>query len=181
LLWCSQGAATAETLSWLYASGADFRLVNDNGHSALHKAAQRGNTSACKWLVDMFLHEEQEDFDGFLLIGPDAEGACPSDLCGMNGHEILAEWIAKQECDYVRRHLNAYEPSLKCRKLLNSTALPTWLKDSAAFDGTQNLEPADGIGRMKYVLLANTRDVDLRQCERTKQRVERNGNLNEID
>lgn len=188
LLWCSQGAATPEIFSWLHYSGADFSLVNDNGHSALHKSAQRGNVSACKWLVDMFLHQES-GFDGCLLIGPDAEGACPSDLCGMNGHENLAEWLSKQECNFVRRYLcpayltnNAQGRIPKYRKLCDCTTLPMWLRE-ATFDSqdAQQLRYKNGaIGRMKAVLNRSKTEKNQHYVEPI-ERFKCNGNLSEID
>ena len=181
LLWCSQGAATPEIFSWLHSTGADFTLVNDNGHSALHKAAQRGNASACKWLVDMYLHKPESDVDGqrgnasackwLLLIGPDAEGACPSDLCGMNGHENLAKWLSKQECDFVQRivspmHLtkfNTQAHASKCRKICGSLALPSWLRDSQCTHQSEC-----GISKMRDVLLRNKSDTDQHIAETIK-------------
>lgn len=141
-------------------SGADFSLVNENGHSALHKAAQRGSTSGCKWLVDTFLIKHN-DVDGFAFIGPDAEGACPSDLCGMNGHDGLSQWISKQECEFVRRTCltKAIEKTnTKCRKLSFNPRLPPWLQegvDAAEKATLLRSEDADisGIGRMAATLI----------------------------
>jgi hypothetical protein len=89
--------------------------INSNGHSALHKAAQRGNKNVCKWLLLRWLSpatapiKEEEHakvvvdttigekittptttttrrFNWTLShIAPDGEGCCPSDLCGMEG------------------------------------------------------------------------------------------------
>ncbi len=76
VLWGAQGAGTAESLAWLSQSGADFALVNANGHGALHKAAQRGGAGAVEWLVAALLSEE--DGDAASLISTDADGNCPS-------------------------------------------------------------------------------------------------------
>jgi len=102
VLWSAQGAGTSDTMAWLLESGSDFRLVNSNGHGALHKAAQRGCSGTIKWLVESLLLVGTSA-DASLFIGPDQEGHCPSDLCGMEGHESLAKWISKQECDYFIR------------------------------------------------------------------------------
>ena len=183
LLWCSQGAATPEIFSWLHSAGADFTLVNDNGHSALHKAAQRGNASTCKWLVDMYLHKSESGVDGFLLIGPDAEGACPSDLCGMNGHENLAKWLSKQECDFVQRivspmHLTKFNPQAhtsKCRKICGSLALPSWLRESQCIQQSEC-----GVSKMRDVLLGNKSDAYQHVGEPTK-RFRCSNNMSAID
>lgn len=192
LLWCSQGAATPEILSWLHASGADFSLVNDNGHSALHKAAQRGNALACKWLVEKFLIDTSKNFDGFLFIGPDAEGACPSDLCGMNGHEGLAEWLSKHECDYVQRHAtriqftsnHATGPNHKCRKLvLDNLTLPHWLQISSR-ETLEMQHDNGGISRMSTALMRYCTDLHSLpsdNCLKSKQGHEDNTNLHDID
>eukprot|EP00581_Thalassiosira_minuscula_P014000 CAMPEP_0183715196 /NCGR_PEP_ID=MMETSP0737-20130205/9531_1 /TAXON_ID=385413 /ORGANISM="Thalassiosira miniscula, Strain CCMP1093" /LENGTH=676 /DNA_ID=CAMNT_0025944285 /DNA_START=1 /DNA_END=2027 /DNA_ORIENTATION=+ len=110
VLWSAQGTDTSEALRWLFCSNANFMAVNSNGHSALHKAAQRGNIESVRWLVHAFLLNKEKrgnmkdkDDDAALFIGPDMEGHCPSDLCGMEGHEGLARWIADQECEYCVR------------------------------------------------------------------------------
>lgn len=191
LLWCSQGAATPEIFSWLYKSGADFCLVNDNGHSALHKAAQRGNAPACKWLVDMFMHSSSIDLDGFLLIGPDIEGACPSDLCGMNGHKSLASWLSKHECDYVCTRYSdgdliknaAHGPDSKCREVLDDTRLPYWLRQYDVNTGKMDSKStrSDGVRKMKSSLTklyCETTSNSTIDCDELPRR---EVNLHEID
>ena len=120
-------------LRWLFYSGSDFNLINSNGHSALHKAAQRGSSAACKWLVHTFLFGNL-NANGFLFIGPDSEGACPSDLCGMEGHESLAKWISQHECGYISRlchkayfNKSSPEPGLKS-SLFDNQCVPLWLE-----------------------------------------------------
>ncbi len=84
VLWSAQGTDTSETLAWLMEHGADFGLLNSNGHSALHKAAQRGSAGVVKWLVNTFLAGSRDHgIDWTVFIRPDTEGNCPSDLCGM--------------------------------------------------------------------------------------------------
>ncbi|KAL7519941.1 hypothetical protein ACHAWX_004695 [Stephanocyclus meneghinianus] len=202
VLWCSQGAATPEILTWLFESNADFNLVNDNGHSALHKAAQRGNIPACKWLVDMFLLNH--NLHGFSFIGPDSEGACPSDLCGMNGHESLAHWLSKHECDYVRKmshHLettlnNPRGPGAKCRKLIfNSSipqifnsSIPQWLREGVENEIVANAHVANkdgcnGISKMAFAFMGRNNEVNSSKSssDQSKRTNEQGINLNEID
>lgn len=114
VLWTAQGDATIETLSWLRNAGMDFYTVNSNGHTALHKAAQRGSITACKWIVDTFM---QDDPKGMIFIGPDAEGHCPSDLCSMDGHKELAQWMQTIECAFIRRYS------------VTKNTLPSWLQE----------------------------------------------------
>ncbi len=122
LLWSVQGVCSSDILTWLLQSGLDLSLINMNGHSALHKAAQRGNGVAVHWLVNKVLSETT--FQTF--IGPDNEGNCPSDLCGMEGHENLAVWISARECDIIIqlvRHATSVEDLLKNY----SFSIPSWL------------------------------------------------------
>lgn len=118
VLWAAQGDVNIETLSWLHQAGMDFYTVNSNGHSALHKAAQRGSITVCKWIVDTFLLQESDDPKGLIFIEPDAEGHCPSDLCCMDGYKELAEWMKTIECSFLRR----------CTSTSNHSALPGWFQ-----------------------------------------------------
>ncbi|KAL3806874.1 hypothetical protein ACHAXA_002153 [Cyclostephanos tholiformis] len=123
VLWNAQGAGTAETMAWLFESGADFNLVNSNGHSAFHKAAQRGSIGAVKWLADKFLNEKSA-FGSF--VGPDAEGHCPFDLCSMEGHIELARKISIMERDWLTQLIG---PATSVENLLEnySEGIPSWL------------------------------------------------------
>ncbi|KAL3788790.1 hypothetical protein HJC23_006243 [Cyclotella cryptica] len=194
LLWCSQGAATPEILTWLFESNADFSLVNDNGHSALHKAAQRGNIPACKWLVDKFLLNH--NFDGILFIGPDAEGACPSDLSGMNGHESLAHWLSQHECDYVRKMSHRLESTLynergprsKCRKLIVNSSIPQWLRGGVKSEATVNhqevsMDGCSGISKMMLAFMGSNNELICSKSysDQSRRTNEHHKNLNEID
>lgn len=118
VLWSAQGVGnTCETMAWLLESGSVFNLVNSNGHSALHKAAQRGSLRTVTWLVNTLLFDK--DIEWALLIGPDMEGNCPSDLCGMEGHESLALWVSKCECDCITRSIQCVD---------DSSCIPSWLQ-----------------------------------------------------
>ena len=124
VLWSAQGAGTSESIAWLFQSGSDFTLINSNGHSALHKAAQRGSSGAVKWLVNTFLLEKE--IDAAFFIAPDMEGNCPSDLCGMEGHESLAEWISNKECDYFTRLIIS---ATSVDDFLDNHCIPSWLQE----------------------------------------------------
>lgn len=121
VLWSAQGDGSSKSLAWLLECGADFSLVNSNGHSALHKAAQRGSSQSVKWLVHTFLLKGYMMGDQSSFIAPDADGNCPSDLCGMEGHELLARWLSGQECDYMASQLAASNG-------LDFQHIPPWLR-----------------------------------------------------
>lgn len=123
VLWSAQGPCTSESMAWLLESGADFGVVNSNGHSALHKAAQRGRSGAVKWLASTFLFEK--DADAAFFVRPDIEGNSPSDLCGMEGHESLARWIAGREYDYFVRSTSTTSGD---DDLLDNDDIPSWLQ-----------------------------------------------------
>jgi hypothetical protein len=110
-------------MTWLLESGLEYNLINTNGHSAFHKAAQRGNAAAVQWLANKFL--SGRTFCQ-VFIGPDIEGNCPSDLCGMEGHENLAAWISGKECDCI---IQMTEHSTSVEDLLenHSSNIPAWL------------------------------------------------------
>lgn len=144
----------------------------------------------------MFLSDRSKDFNGFLLIGPDSEGACPSDLCGMNGHKSLAQWLSKHECDYIRKFAcnresttttNARGPGLKCRKLSVNSNFPKWLRESDAENYQESqITPigTGGISRMKLALVEHRIESDSSKfnnyVEKPKQ-IQHQGNLTDID
>ncbi len=122
MLWSAQGAGSTESLSWLFQSGSDFSIINSNGHSALHKASQRGSSLICNFLVDNFLIANKNPSIGLSFICPDTEGSCPSDLCRMEGHDSLAQWISKQECDFILRYCKE-----EFSDMLDNERIPIWL------------------------------------------------------
>jgi ankyrin repeat protein len=105
VLWCSQGTNGdgLAALQWLKEQGCLMQRVNNNGHGVLHKAAQRGQQDVGEWFVKECILNGVEDADKkqaenlLLLVGPDVEGYCPSDLAGMEGHEDFAKFLAKVE------------------------------------------------------------------------------------
>eukprot|EP00434_Breviolum_minutum_P005568 symbB.v1.2.004911.t1/scaffold263.1/size248082/12 len=56
---------------YLQAEGLDLGILNSNGHSALHKAAVKGNHQVCEWLLD-------HGGLGELQMKPDADGNTPA-------------------------------------------------------------------------------------------------------
>eukprot|EP00928_Gymnodinium_smaydae_P046892 TRINITY_DN31266_c0_g1_i1.p1 TRINITY_DN31266_c0_g1~~TRINITY_DN31266_c0_g1_i1.p1 ORF type:complete len:527 (+),score=94.28 TRINITY_DN31266_c0_g1_i1:221-1801(+) len=105
-LWACQSPAEPErvlAVCHLLASpgdgglGLNFDRVNNNGHSCMHKAAQRGNRSVCEWLVE---RSECAAAAGRLPVPlraehvkADWEGHTPSQLARLEGFESLADWL----------------------------------------------------------------------------------------
>jgi len=73
--------------------------------------------------VDNFLIIDENLSFGFSFIGPDTEGSCPSDLCRMEGHDSLAQWISKQECEFIARFCKG-----EFYDLIDNERIPTWLR-----------------------------------------------------
>ena len=74
--------------------GVDFTLINANGQSCLHKAAQRGRADVCAWLLGAEV--------GLALDGPHGapnfgEGSRPAALARFAGHEELAKWLEERQ------------------------------------------------------------------------------------
>ena len=51
--WAAQSpsAEAVAVCRWLRARGLDVRVLNCNGHSAVHKAAIKGHRAVCEWLL----------------------------------------------------------------------------------------------------------------------------------
>ena len=85
---------------WLACRGLDLTLRNRNGHSAVHKAAVKGNAAACAWLLG-------EGGLGRDHMRPDGDGNTPSRMARAEGFAELAEWLAAREasatCEPVAR------------------------------------------------------------------------------
>jgi len=161
VLWTAQGDATVETLSWLRQAGMNFYTVNANGHTALHKAAQRGSITACKWIVDTFMRDDPRVL---IFIGPDAEGHCPSDLCSMDGHKELAEWMQTIECSFIRRYA------------ATENSLPKWLTEEV---DTNELASS---GRSHCAVRCMVESINEVNCTQKKARIEEVAiNLHDID
>jgi hypothetical protein len=102
-------------MRFLHAAGADFCALNGNGHGALHKAAQRGKSAVCEWLLGHCGVEEgscgggggggegegEGDSAAPTLESchsqPDGEGFRPSALARLEEYTELAAWLLGQE------------------------------------------------------------------------------------
>ncbi|ETW03927.1 hypothetical protein H310_04345 [Aphanomyces invadans] len=81
-----------DVLAFLHRQRVDFKLVNHNGHSALHKAAMKGHMDACRWLVAVAGLDHRhmlEDDDGFT----------PSRFAIENGYPELGAYLAMAAID----------------------------------------------------------------------------------
>ena len=105
--WAAQSASTEAVAlcRWLHGRGLDATLLNCNGHSAVHKAALKGNRRVCEWLLS-------DDEGGGRLGEPqlqaDRDGNTPASMARAEGHEELARWL--EEWRRTRTALTASSP-----------------------------------------------------------------------
>ncbi|CAE7358993.1 ANKRD52 [Symbiodinium natans] len=97
----SQWAALAGSVKmcrWLQHEGLDLKVLNLNGHSALHKAAVKGRWDCCTWL----LRQDMDDGGGLGLeqLGPDRDGNRPSTMARCGGFEDLSRWLQGLEHEH---------------------------------------------------------------------------------
>ena len=102
-LWAAQGNSDLATIQWLQEQGCEMTKVNNNGHGVLHKAAQRGQLAVCEWFFDRWIETSTDTMSSLLLVAPDVEGWCPSDLAGMEGHDELAKILANKEMHLITK------------------------------------------------------------------------------
>lgn len=82
-----QWAAQTDNLDmcrWLSACGLDIAIINNNGHSAVHKAASKGQTWVCEWLLN-------EECLGLRHLQADGDGNTPAVMALLDGHAALAD------------------------------------------------------------------------------------------
>ena len=75
--------------------GLDLTLKNNNGHSAVHKAAVKGRLDVCKWLL-----ESSEHGGGGLSadhLKADGDGNTPSEMARIEGFAELASFLKNKE------------------------------------------------------------------------------------
>lgn len=86
--WCAMGSGGVECMEYLASLGVEFDLINANGHSTLHKAAQRGNRDVCAWLLE---NESLRVVSA--LARADNEGYDPAGLARVEGFRDVADWL----------------------------------------------------------------------------------------
>jgi ankyrin repeat protein len=91
--WCAING-DVDIMKLMKASGLDFSVINNNGHSALHKAAIKGNFECCKWL----LLSDAEGGGGLqeVHMAEDSDGFTPMLFARSNGHIELANWFVSR-------------------------------------------------------------------------------------
>lgn len=94
-LWCAQGSGGVATCEALERLGVDFQGRNENGHTALHKAAQRGKADVVRWLLEKW--EREGAVDPERHFGEDVDGLTPAQLASTEGHAALAEELRERE------------------------------------------------------------------------------------
>lgn len=90
-----------EMLKLLQSYGLDLKILNYNGHSAIHKAAVNGRLQACKWLL---LPDADEDCSvesggglcAAVHMRADRSGNTPATIARNNGHFETAAWLDQQ-------------------------------------------------------------------------------------
>ena len=92
--WTAMGAGGVECCEYLASLGVPFYLINANGHSCLHKAAQRGNRDVCEWLLDTPSLGLTRDH-----AQPDAEGYDPAGLALVEGFNDVADWLKARQLE----------------------------------------------------------------------------------
>ena len=85
--WAAQAGDVA-VCDWLLRRGLDWRVLNRNGHSALHKAAVKGRADVCRWLLSA-------PRLGAEHMQPDGDGNTPASMAAAEGFTELADWLAK--------------------------------------------------------------------------------------
>ena len=86
----------------MYGLGVAFDLLNATGQGCLHKAAQRGHTTVCEWLLgpEVGLLNPAKPTAALHAGLNRCEGSAPAELAKFGGHTALARWLEKQ-CDGV--------------------------------------------------------------------------------
>ena len=118
-MWVVQGGAGLDACRYVRSLGVTFRLLNANGHSAVHKAAQRGRRDVCAWLLgrggadgddgdaDAIVESDAPESDaeaawaralvGSAHLAPDNEGFTPADHARLAGDARLATWLRARQ------------------------------------------------------------------------------------
>lgn len=187
VLWSSQGPNTKPFhFEYLWSIRCDFKKVNNNGHGVLHKLCQRGNFDLYRFLLLAKEEEENCGEDGdhedivkikkgkndancslhqwdLRQVAPDADGFCPSDLAGTEGHKELAEFAVEMEHILVSEWLLKKE---KCFTFPPAGYNECWIQDHIQNVSRTNTAsdcvgkdyfwgPCGGADRMKSVIVKN--------------------------
>lgn len=104
--------------------GADPKLADLNGHTALHIAARDGRTEICRLLVEAGADPVAADFDGLT----------PFDLAMMMGHQSTADYLVEARARFLARPVSETVPedtaAVIPEAVLLSTDFRTWTSAS---------------------------------------------------
>eukprot|EP00934_Nitzschia_sp_Nitz4_P001901 Nitzschia sp. Nitz4//scaffold163_size50693//35809//37155//NITZ4_006992-RA/size50693-processed-gene-0.34-mRNA-1//1//CDS//3329538043//1901//frame0 len=89
----SDATAVQELCDYLLQEcSVDFTALQRQGHSPLHKAAQRKNEQILRWMARQFPSEELQ-----ACAKPDVGGHCPSDIWkSVGGDEKVYQWMVNE-------------------------------------------------------------------------------------
>jgi hypothetical protein len=95
--------AAAKVCRWLRGCGLNAAVLNCNGHSAVHKAAIKGNRAVCEWL----LSAEGGLSTAHLLA--DRDGNTPASMARAEGFVELADWLDGVSAGHAHPHASESE------------------------------------------------------------------------
>lgn len=97
--WVSMSKSTdhaqfIQLCTWLAKQGVDFGAIQSQGHSAVHKAAQHGNTTLLKWMAT---HYFQTPDVKRAAAAPDIGGHTPWEILrNVGGDAATVEWLFRE-------------------------------------------------------------------------------------
>lgn len=109
-MWLSQSTTTSKEddiiklSTFLYNDcNVNFTSLNSNGQGCLHKAAQRGNTTLCKWLIETTIiasSKHDDDKNKLFFLPNEFEKSTPSQLAKYEGYNDLSNYLLSIENKY---------------------------------------------------------------------------------
>eukprot|EP00192_Tetraselmis_astigmatica_P009761 CAMPEP_0117659536 /NCGR_PEP_ID=MMETSP0804-20121206/6486_1 /TAXON_ID=1074897 /ORGANISM="Tetraselmis astigmatica, Strain CCMP880" /LENGTH=867 /DNA_ID=CAMNT_0005466203 /DNA_START=78 /DNA_END=2683 /DNA_ORIENTATION=+ len=152
--WTAQSSADSciQVFQYLQSAGLSILLRNINGHSPLHKAAQRGNIALVKWLICG--GGSAPVLAARIMESPDNDGNLPIDCARLEGHADVAELL--DHTAQIWKEISATGGTLEdtCGEALVSIIMPVhnaepWLNtalESVLGQETPILHPEDAEG-----------------------------------
>jgi hypothetical protein len=100
---CECARRQVVTCRWLYDKGIDFTIVNEAGHTSVHKAAWKGHEECLQWMIE----DEMGPKLGFQLHMRAADGRTPEEKARVNGHTATANWLLALAAQFPAQPLPA--------------------------------------------------------------------------
>ena len=106
--WAAQSPSTyaVDVCRWLRGCGLNAAVLNCNGHSAVHKAAIKGNRTVCEWLLSA---------EGGLSkahLQADRDGNTPASMARAEGFVELADWLDGVSAGHAHPHVASQRESV---------------------------------------------------------------------